>query len=132
MKSIITNAVSPQQIATLTIDQALLQAIAYHQSGQLQDAERLYPTILQTQPNHPDANHKLGLLAVQVKQSAAGLLHLKAALELDPNQGKYWLSYIDALIQTSQTSAARKVLEQGQQRGREGGAVEAAAQTCYA
>lgn len=122
-----TNAESPQQTATLTIDQALQQAIAHHQAGQLQDAERLYRTILQTQPNHPDANHNLGVLVVQVKQPAAGLPHLKVALEANPNQGQYWLSYIDALIQTSQTDAARQVLEQGRQRGLQGEAVEALA-----
>lgn len=121
-----TTAPSPaQQLESLTIDQALHQAVAYHQAGQLQDAERLYRTILQAQSNHPDANHNLGVLAVQVKQTAAGLPHFKAALEANPNQGQYWLSYIDALIQTGQTDAARKVLEQGQRHGLQGEAVEA-------
>ncbi len=91
------------------------------------DAERLYRAILQTQPNHPDANHNLGVLAMQVKQPAAGLPHFKAALEANPNQGQYWLSYIDALIQTGQTDAARQVLAQGRQRGLQGEAVEALA-----
>ena len=35
----------------LTIDQALQQAIAAHKEGKLQDAERLYRAILQSQPN---------------------------------------------------------------------------------
>ena len=127
MKSIMTNAESPQQTATLTIDQALQQAIAHHQAGQLQDAERLYRAILQAQLNHSDANHNLGVLAVQVKQPAAGLPHLKAALEANPKQGQYRLSYINALIQTCQTDAARQVLEQGWQQGLQGGAVEVVA-----
>ena len=122
-----TNSESPQQTAPLTIDQALQQAVAYHEAGQLQDAERLYRAILKTQPNHPDANHNLGVLAVQVKQPATGLHHLKVALEVNPNQGKHWLSYIDALIQTNQTAAARQLLEQGRQRGLQGVAVEALA-----
>ena len=97
------DAESPQQTATLTIDQAdgttshstkpaggqvagyLQQAIAHHQAGQLQNAERLYRAILQAQPSHPDANHNLGVLAVQVKQPAAGLPHFKVALEANPN-----------------------------------------------
>ncbi len=120
-----TNAESPQQTAPLTIDQALHLAIAHHQAGRLQDAERLYRAILQTQPSHPDANHNLGVLAVQVKQPAAGLPHLKAALEANPNQGQYRLSYIDALIQTGQTEAARQMLKQGQQRGLQGDAIDA-------
>src|SRR3990172_9783613 len=117
MKSITTNGESPQQTATLTIDQALKQAIAHHRQGQLQDAERVYRAILQAQPNHPDANHNLGVLAVQVKQLTAGLPHFKAALEANPKQGQYWLSYIDVLIQTGQIDAARQLLEQGRQQG---------------
>ncbi len=119
-----TNAESPQQTSTLTIDQALQQAIAHHQAGQLQDAERLYRAILQTQPNHPDANHNLGVLAVQVKQPIAGLPYFRAALEFNPNQEQYWLSYIDALIQTGQIDVARQVLEQGRQRGLQGETTE--------
>jgi hypothetical protein len=41
---------------TLTIDQALQQAVELHMQGQLQDAEELYRAILQVQPGHPDAN----------------------------------------------------------------------------
>lgn len=65
MTSVTTSAGPPQQDATLTVDQALQQAIAHHKQNQLQDAERLYRAILQIQPNHPDANHNLGVLAVQ-------------------------------------------------------------------
>ena len=111
----------------MTLEQALQQAVAHHKAGQLQDAERLYRAILQAQPNHPDANHNLGVLAVQLKQADASLAHFKAALETDPNQGQYWLSYIDALIQTGKSDAARQVLEQGRQRGLPGDALEALA-----
>ena len=54
-------------------------------------------------------------------------LQLKAALEANPNQGQYWLSYIDALIQTGQMDVARMVLAQGRQRGLQGEAVDALA-----
>ena len=55
-----TTEAPPQQSVTLTIEQALNKAIAHHQAGELQDAEKLYRAILQAQPNHPDANHNLG------------------------------------------------------------------------
>ena len=125
MKSIVPHADSLS--VALSVDQTFQQAIAHHQAGQLQDAERLYRAILQSQPVHPDANHNLGVLAIQVQQPAAGLPHLKAALEANPNQGQYWLSYIEALIQTGQTDAARQMLEQGRQRGLQGDAVKALA-----
>ena len=111
--------------STLTIDQAPQQAITHHRKGQLQEAEHLYRAILQAMPNHSDANHNLGVLAIQVKQPAAGLPHLKTALEANQSQGQYWLSYIDALIQTGQTDAAQQVLERGRLRGLQGEVVEA-------
>ena len=123
-----TIAKTSQQTITLTVEQSFRQAVAHHQAGQLQDAERLYRAILEVQPGHPDANHKLGVLAVQVKQPVGGLLHFKAALEADPSQGQYWLSYIDALIQTGRTDAARQVLAQGRQRGLQGDEVDALAE----
>jgi tetratricopeptide (TPR) repeat protein len=114
--------------ASLLIEQALSQAIAHHQGGGLKEAEGLYRAILQVQPQHPVANHNLGVLAVQVKQPAAGLAHFKVALDANPNQGQYWISYIDALMQTGQVDDARRVLEQGRQAGLQGDAVEALAQ----
>ena len=112
---------------TLPLEVALHQAVAHHQAGRLQEAERLYRDILRAQPDHPDANHNLGVLAVQVKQPMGALPHLKTALETKPEQGQYWLSYIEALIQAGQTDAARQVLAQGRQRGLQGEAVEALA-----
>lgn len=89
-----SNAQTAQQTTELTIDQVLNQAIAHHQAGQLQAAERLYRAILQAQPSHSDANHNLGVLAVQLMQPTIALSHLKAALESNPNQSQYWMSYI--------------------------------------
>ncbi len=48
----------------LKIEQALQQGVGAHKEGKLQDAERFYRTILQSKPEHPDANHNLGLIAV--------------------------------------------------------------------
>ena len=41
--------------------------------GKLQDAERLYRAILQSQPEHPDANHNLGILAVSINKADVAL-----------------------------------------------------------
>lgn len=62
-----TNAEPLHQTARLAIDQSLLQAIAHHQAGNLQDAERLYRTILQVQPNHPEASCYLEALEMQAE-----------------------------------------------------------------
>jgi len=117
---------SPQDVP-LSVEQSLRQAVAHHQAGRVEDAQRLYRAILQAHPGHPDASHNLGVLAVQAKQPTAALHHLKAALDGNPNQGQYWLSYIDALLQTGQDDTARQVLEQGRQRGLQGDEVDALA-----
>ncbi|MFP6825909.1 MAG: tetratricopeptide repeat protein [Pseudohongiellaceae bacterium] len=110
---------------TLTIDQALQQAVAAHKEGKLEEAERLYRAILQTQPTHPDANHNLGVLAVSVNNSEAALLLFKTALDANPDQGQFWISYVDALINESQFENAKKILEQGKRRGLAGEKVDA-------
>jgi hypothetical protein len=53
----------------LTIEQALQQGVAAHKDGKLQEVERLYRAILQSQPFQPDANHNLGIMAVSVNNS---------------------------------------------------------------
>jgi tetratricopeptide (TPR) repeat protein len=101
----------------LTIEQALQQAVEDHKAGKLQDAERLYRAILQTQPNHPDANHNLGVLAVSFNQLETALPLFKIALEAYPDQEQFWLSYIDVLIKAKQFDNARNVLNQGKNSG---------------
>ena len=101
----------------LTIDQALQRGIAAHKEGKLQDAERLYRAILQSQPGHPDANHNLGVLAVSVNKADAALPLFKTALEANPKIEQFWLSYIDALIKEQQFDDAKKVIEQAKKQG---------------
>jgi thioredoxin-like negative regulator of GroEL len=101
----------------LTIEQALQKAVEAHKVGKLQDAEALYRAILQTQSKHPDANHNLGVMAVSLNKTEAALPLFKIALEANPSQGQFWLSYIDALIKEKQFDNAKNVLEQGKKRG---------------
>ena len=101
----------------LTIEKALQKAVEAHKARKLQDAEALYRAILQAQPKHPDANHNLGVLAVSVNKSELALPLFKTALEANPSQGQFWISYVDALIKTNQLEIAKSVLEQGKKLG---------------
>jgi protein O-GlcNAc transferase len=109
----------------LAIEQTLQQAITAHQDGKLEDAEALYQSILEIHPTHPEANHNLGVLVVSVNQPEAALPLFKTALDANPSQGQFWLSYIDALIKTNQLESAKSVLNQGKQLGLAGEAVKA-------
>jgi len=113
------------QNSTFNVDETLQQAVTCHKSGNLEKAELLYRAILNVVPQNPDANHNLGVLAVQLQQPLVALPHFSVALENNPNQQQYWLSYIDALIQTNQPELARQLLLQGHERGLSGEAVEA-------
>jgi thioredoxin-like negative regulator of GroEL len=53
----------------LNIDLLLQQGVSAHQAGNLQEAERCYKNILQTQSTHPHANHNLGALYVSINKS---------------------------------------------------------------
>jgi tetratricopeptide (TPR) repeat protein len=101
----------------LTIEQALQQGVTAHKEGKLEEAERLYRAILQSQPTHPDANHNLGLIAVSVNKAGAALPLFKTALEANPKIEQFWLSYIDALIKEQQFDNAKQALEQAKKQG---------------
>ena len=96
----------------LTIEQALQQGVAAQKQGNLQEAERLYRAILKAQPTHPDANHNLGVIAVFVNKAELALPLFKTALEADIKVEKFWLSYIEALINENDFETAKAVLQQ--------------------
>ncbi len=100
----------------LTVDQALQQGVAAHKEGKLQDAERLYRAILQSQPAHPDANHNLGVLAVLANKTDAALPLFKVALEANPKIEQFWLSCIDALIKEQQFENARQAIKKAKKK----------------
>ena len=90
-----------------------------------QDAEALYRVILKKQPMHPDANHNLGVLAISFNKSEIALPLFKIAVEANPNQGQFWISYVDALIKTNQLDLAKSVLDHGKKLGLVGEIVDA-------
>ena len=100
----------------VTIEQALQKSLAAHREGNLQEAERLYRIILQSEPLHPSVNHNLGVLAVSVNKTEAALPLFKIALESNPKIEQFWLSYIDALLKEKQLSTLKKVIEQARKQ----------------
>ncbi len=95
------------------LTQSLELAIAHHQAGQLLEAQSLYLNILHDQPDHPDVHHNMGILAMQIQQFDVALSHFKHAVTSKPSEGKFWQSYIQALIQADRYVEARQLLQQG-------------------
>jgi len=103
-----------------SVEQLLQRGVKAHKAGYIQEAEQLYLSILEEEPNHPDANHNLGVLIVGAGKPELSLPHFKTALESNPNQTQYCLSMIDAYIKVRQFDNASKLLQQIQNNGVKG------------
>ena len=101
----------------LTIDQALQQGVNAHKEGNLREAERLYRSILKSQPAHPDANNNLGMIMVENHQSDVALPFLMTALEGNLNSEAYWVNYINALINSNKLDSAKKFIKKANKAG---------------
>ena len=104
----------------LTLDEALQKGIEAHRAGEVQEADRYYTAILQSQPKHADANHNMGVLAVGVGKVEEAIPFFKTALEVNPSIAQYWLSYIDALIKLDRMADAKAVLDQAKSKAANG------------
>ncbi|OUU64203.1 MAG: hypothetical protein CBC24_07550 [Candidatus Pelagibacter sp. TMED64] len=91
------------------IHQLLAEAVSAHKDGRLNEAERLYRHILRSDPQHPDANHNIGLIAVDVGEYLAALPYFETALSRNKKVEQFWLSYIDALIKSGDIFKARNL-----------------------
>ena len=94
----------------LTIAEALQQGIQAHKAGQFQEAERLYRAILSTQPQHTDANHNLGVLAVQFGKLTEAVPFFEEVIKANPTVEQYWVSYLDVLLKLGRLNEAEQAL----------------------
>jgi predicted O-linked N-acetylglucosamine transferase (SPINDLY family) len=101
----------------LTVDQALQHGVASHKEGKLADAERFYRSILTAVPDHPDANHNLGVLAVSVGKIDLALPLLRLALQKEPSSEQFWHSYIASLVSSGAILRAAYIFLIGERAG---------------
>ena len=107
-----------------TAAHALQEAFALDAAGRYAEAGESYRAVLAVYPQHPDANHRLGVVEIRLSRAQAALPHLETALGVNPNNGQFWANYIDALLETGQLKAAWLALEMGQQHGLKGPGVD--------
>jgi thioredoxin-like negative regulator of GroEL len=69
------------------------------------------------QPNHPDANHNLGVLTVALSKPLEAAPLFRLALEANPKVEQFWLSYIDVLISLRRFDEAARALVEGKKSG---------------
>jgi tetratricopeptide (TPR) repeat protein len=87
-------------------DDILQLAIQEHQAGNYKKAKEYYQSILHSEPSHPHANHNLGLLTRFLHNPEEALVFFKKALEINQNEGQFWISYIETLIEANEVNKA--------------------------
>lgn len=100
------------------------QAVLLYQSGDLLAAKKKLNTALALDANCAQANYYLGQLLLESLQTLSSLAYFKAALESEPQQAVYWLSYIGALIDAEHYQDAQLVLTYGRDAGLAGESVD--------
>ena len=83
----------------------------------LQRAEELYLMALDEDPQHPDANHNLGILYLSVNLSEKALPRLRKALEAHPEFDHFWVSYFHGLAYNKMFAEGQAILEAGEENG---------------
>jgi tetratricopeptide (TPR) repeat protein len=104
---------------------AVRQAVKHQKAGQNASAEQIYRRALLVQPDHPEANHNLGIIMLQSGRMEAGLAHFETAFLNDPDRDLYRLSYARALLIAGRPGDASAVLSDGIARGMSGPTVDA-------
>ena len=101
----------------MTINQALQKAINAHKDGNFIEADRFYTAILKDQPEHPDANHNLGILCVNLGQNSKAIPFFKTAIKTSPTNHQFWLSYINILINSENLNEAKNAFIKAKKNG---------------
>ena len=94
----------------ISIDEALKRGEDAQEAGLFQKADRYFTAILRADPKHPHANYNMGLLGVGLGNFEAALPFFEVATEGNPSTDKYWLSYIQILIDLGKGKRAIEVL----------------------
>ncbi|HEX5337280.1 MAG TPA: glycosyltransferase [Gallionella sp.] len=111
------NAAAPDREMQQAVNELLKIALMKEGTDQLVVAENLYREILNIQPKHAEANHRLGMLERNLKGVLSALPRLETAVMEQPGNEQYWVAYIDALMQAGAADMVTEALELGQQHG---------------
>lgn len=99
------------------VDITLEHAISAHEAGNLVLAGEKYLEVLNLDPNHPDANHNFGLIALKMDEHAMAVQFFKNAIESNPSIKEYWVSCINTLIELKDVKNAQIALDKAKEVG---------------
>lgn len=108
-----------------TLETDLERAIHLQRTGDSAAAEALYRAVLDGAPDQPVANHNLAVLLAQRSQAAASLPLFRRAVQAEPTQQVYWLSYARGLVAAGAPEEALTTLDEASVMGHGGPQLEA-------
>lgn len=94
------------------IEELMQAGIAAYQSGDLEQASRVFRLVLDTEPSNPDAHHNLGAVLSAYGDYEAASAMFSAAVKSNPSVSQYWISNVRALITLGKLAPARLLLTQ--------------------
>ena len=80
-------------------------------SGNIQFANSCYTKILKLEPDHPEANYKLGLLLLSENDTLSSIKFFSNAIRKEPENTTFWISYFEALVKIKNFGKAKKVYD---------------------
>jgi predicted O-linked N-acetylglucosamine transferase (SPINDLY family) len=113
-----------EAIETLT-EEAMQAALREAEAGQLEQASALYRAVLDLHPTHADAHFGLGWLELQEGRLLDAIPHFANAVQHAPGEERYWIGYIDVLMEARQFATARELIELARRHGLQGAAFDA-------
>ncbi|PKO46932.1 MAG: hypothetical protein CVU29_04300 [Betaproteobacteria bacterium HGW-Betaproteobacteria-22] len=108
---------SVQPEVDIALSNLLETAGTYYREGDLENAEKIYLNILEIAPEHAEANYRLGLLESVLYGESVAVVRLERAVLAKPEEEKYWISYIESLMQAGALDVAADALELGMKYG---------------
>ena len=97
----------------IKIEEALKRAITAQRNGNTVEADRYYTAILKVQSDHPDANHNLGILAMEMQLKDIAFPLFAKAINANPKFIQFYLTYIQALISVNEIAQSKNIIQQG-------------------
>ena len=94
------------------ISNKMNDAIDMHMGGFFEDAQRLYKSVLQLQPEHIAANYNAGVIEIILGRPLESIPFFLSSVEAQPNNARNWLGAIDALVRLKAYDDAKKAIFQ--------------------
>ena len=102
---------NPQQPPQPTIEQLLAEGKRHHQTGNLPAAQHFYHQVLARQPNHLEATHMLGIIAIMSNQPEVAVDLFGKCLAAAPGQMLLRLQMAQSLVKAKRGDDALRLAD---------------------